>query len=196
MLTICVGPGKKALMNSVAQQLMTAEELWQLPDTGVRYELIDGELVETMPPGGIHGAVAVVLSTLLRIWMRQHGRGYIGVEAGFILARDPDKVRGPDVSYVRAERIPVSGIPEGFWTIAPDLAVEVVSPTETAEEIRAKVRDFLRAGTPMVWVIYPRSREVVVHLPDGTARTYHEQAELTAPAILPGFSCTVTELFE
>lgn len=183
-------------MSLITQQLMTAEDLWQLPDTGMRHELIDGELVEIMPPGGVHGAIAVILSTLLRVWAKQQRRGYIGVEAGYILKRNPDKVRGPDVSYVRAESIPASGVPEGFWTIAPDLAIEVVSPTETAEEIREKVRDFLVAGTSIVWVVYPRSREVIVHLPNGTAQTYDENAVLTSPTILPNFSCTVAELFE
>lgn len=183
-------------MSLVSQQLMTAEDLWQLSDNGMRHELIDGELLETMPPGGIHGAIAVILATLLRIWLKQQGRGYVGVEAGYILKRNPDKVRGPDVSYVQAERIPPSGVPEGFWEIAPDLAVEVVSPTETAQEIREKVRDFLAAGTPVVWVIYPRSREVVAHLPDGTAHTYDEHSVLSSPGILPNFSCLVAELFE
>ena len=183
-------------MSITTQQLMTAEDFWQLPDNGMHHELIDGEVFETMPPGGVHGSIAVILATLLRIWLKQQGGGYVGVEAGFILRRNPDKVRGPDISYVRAERIPPSGVPEGFWEFAPDLAVEVVSPTETAEEVREKVRDFLAAGTAVVWVVYPRSREVIVHLPDGTAQTFGEQTVLTVSTILPNFSCRVAELFE
>ena len=118
------------------------------------------------------------------------------VEAGYILARDPDTVRGPDVSYVQAKRIPPSGVPEGFWDLAPDLAVEVVSSSETAEEVREKVRDFLRAGTPLVWTIYPRAREVIVHTPDGIARTYTTHDTLAFSDLLPGFACSVDELFE
>jgi Uma2 family endonuclease len=183
------------MMSAVLHQTMTAQEVWQLPDTGMRRELVRGEVVETMPPGGQHGAIAVMLATLLRLWTQRGAGGYVGVEAGFVLARDPDTVRGPDVSYVHAERIPPEGVPEGFWPFAPDLAVEVVSPTETAEEVREKVRDFLRAGTLLVWTIYPRTREVVVHTADGLARTYGVGDTLEALAILPGFSCAVTELF-
>lgn len=183
-------------MHGVTQALLTAEDLWHLPDNGMHRELIDGELLETLPPGGMHGAIAVILATHLRLWTQQHGRGYVGVEAGYILARTPDRVRGPDVSYIRSERIPPGGIPEGFWEFAPDLAVEVVSPTQTAEEVCEKVRDFLRAGTCVVWVIYPRSREVSMHTPDGLARTYNEHDTLTLPDVLPGFACTVAALFE
>jgi len=182
-------------MSVSTQQLTTAEALWQLPDNGMRRELINGEVVETMPPGGIHGAIAVMLAMLLRLWVREQGHGYVGVESGYILARDPDVVRGPDVSYVRGKRIPSTGVPEGFWNLAPDLAVEVVSPSETADEVREKVRDLLAAGTPLVWTIYPRTREVIAHTPDGLARTYTQTDTLTFPDVLPGFSCTVSELF-
>ena len=182
-------------MSVSAQQLLTATDYWQLPDNGVQRALVRGEVVETMPPGGRHGVIAAILATLLRLWARSGPRGVVGVESGFTLTHNPDTVRGPDVFYVRPDRIPRSGIPEAFWEIAPDLAVEVVSPTETAEEIREKVRDFLAAGTPLVWVIYPRTQEVVVHTPDGLARTLSVDETLSAPDVLPGFSCTVAELF-
>ncbi|MGA7730326.1 MAG: Uma2 family endonuclease [Chloroflexia bacterium] len=182
-------------MSSIAQRLITAEEFWLLPGSK-HQELIGGEVVETIPPGGIHAEIAGELVRLLRNWFKQGRGGYAGVEAGFILARDPDKVRGPDVYFVRPERIPASGVPEAFWPIAPDLAVEVVSPSETADEVREKVRDFLTAGTPMVWTVYPRSREVVVHTADGLARTYADEDVIEFPEVLPGFSCKVAELFE
>jgi Uma2 family endonuclease len=183
-------------MSSVLPQAITTHDLWQLPDTGLHRELVRGEVIETMPPGGQHGAIAVILAMLLRLWTKQTVGGYVGVEAGYTLARDPDTVRGPDVSYVRAERIPSAGVPEGFWDLAPDLAVEVVSPSETAEDVREKVRDFLQAGTPLVWTIYPRTREVIVHTPDGIARTYNIDDTLMYSDVLPGFTCTVAELFE
>ncbi len=181
--------------STILEQLITAQDFWQLPVSTVHRELVQGEVVETMPPGGQHGAIAVILAMLLRLWAKKSG-GYVGVEAGYILARNPDTVRGPDVSYVRADHIPPPGIPEGFWELAPDLAVEVVSPSESADEVRAKVRDFLNAGTPLVWTIYPRSQEVIVHTPDGLARTYTSAMQLHFPETLPGFVCTVGELFE
>jgi Uma2 family endonuclease len=183
-------------VSSVLHQLLTAQDFWQLPDAAMRRELVHGEVRETMPPGGQHGAIAVMLAMLLRIWTKRSSGGYVGVEAGYILARDPDTVRGPDVSYVRAERIPSTGVPEGFWDLAPDLAVEVVSPSETAEEVREKVRDFLQAGTPLVWTIYPHTHEVIVHTPDGLARTFSPNDTLVFPDTLGDFSCTVAELFE
>ncbi len=182
-------------MSAVAQHLITAEDLWLMPVTDTRRELVRGEVVEIMPPGGRHGAIAVVLAMFLRLWTQKSTRGYVGVVAGYILRRNPDTVRGPDVSYIRADRIPTSGIPEGFWTLAPDLAVEIVSPSETADEVREKVRDFLNAGTPVVWTIYPRTQEIVVHTPDGLARTYNSDDVLEYPNVLPGFSCKVGELF-
>jgi Uma2 family endonuclease len=90
------------------------------------------------------------------------------------------------VFYVQAEHIPSTGIPDTFWEIAPDVAVEVVLPNESAEEMRDKVRDYLAAGTLLVWVIYPHSQEVIVHTPDGMARTYGATAVLENFDILPG----------
>ena len=182
-------------MSSVAQHLITAEEFWQLPQGDADRELVRGEVIEAMPPGGRHGGIAVALAILLRLWAQRTGGGYVGVEAGYVLGHDPDTVRGPDVSYVRADRIPPSGVPDGFWELAPDLAVEIVSPNETADEVRSKVRDFLAAGTPLVWTIYPRTSEVVAHTADGWARTYSRDDVLEPLDVLPGFSCKVVELF-
>jgi Uma2 family endonuclease len=181
-------------MSSVAQRLLTAEEFWQLPGDGKRRELVRGEMLDVLIPGGMHGVIAAALGAIVRSWASATG-GYAGIGAGYTLARNPATVRGPDVSYVRADRIPPGGVPEAFWPIAPDLAVEIVSPGETADEVRAKVRDYLAAGTPLVWTIYPRTREVVVHTADGLARAYTESDTIEYPGVLPGFTCPVAELF-
>ena len=183
-------------MSAVAQHLLTAEDFWQLPETDRQRELVRGEMIEVMPPGGQHGAIASELNAQLRAWAKAGPKGCVGVESGFILAHHPDTVRSPDVFYVRVERIPAIGIPEGFWELAPDLAVEVVSPSESAADVRDKVRDYLSAGTQLVWVIYPRSREVIVHTPDGLAKTYSHDDELTGFEVLPNFTCVVASLFE
>jgi Uma2 family endonuclease len=107
---------------------------------------------------------------------------------------DPDGVRAAAVSFVRQHRI--SGGVEGFWNLAPDLAVEVVSPHETAQDIWDKVNDYLAAGTPLVWVVYPRSKHVLVYTPDGMARTLQVSDLLQDSGVLPGFSMRVAELFE
>jgi Uma2 family endonuclease len=145
-------------------------------------------------PSGIHGDIALEVGSRLRAWAKAGKHGYTGVEAGYLLDHNPDLLRLPDVSYVQTERIPSSGIPDKHWELAPDLVVEVVSPSETADEVQEKVFDYLLAGTPMVWVIYSRTQQVVVHTPDGLARTLRGEDRLEF-AQLPGFSCTVAELF-
>lgn len=174
---------------------MTAEEFWHLPENGTRRALVRGKVVEEMPPGGRHGTVASEIVVRLHAWAASGSRGRVGVESGFVLDRDPDVVRGPDVFYVAPEHVPNEGVPEAFWNVTPDLAVEVVSSSETAGDVREKVRDYLVAGTPLVWVVYPRTREVVVHTPDGLARTYGADATLEGFEILPGFRCDVADLF-
>ncbi|MFV9506702.1 MAG: Uma2 family endonuclease [Oscillochloridaceae bacterium umkhey_bin13] len=179
---------------STTTQGLTAETFATMP--GSRHqELVYGEVVETMPPGGIHGELALTLGMFVKLWLKQGASGVAGVESGFILARDPDLVRSPDVYYIRPERVPVEGAPDGFWPIAPDLAVEVVSPNDTAEEIETKVFEYLSAGTAAVWVVYPRAQRVTVHTPDGFARTYPADATLTMPELLPGFSLLIKDLF-
>ena len=175
---------------------MTADEFWSLPGDGKRRSLVRGEVVEEMPPGGLHGLVASEVLVRLHAWSRNGPEGRVGVESGLVLSRDPATVRGPDVLYVRPDHVPEIGVPEAFWNVAPDLAVEVVSPGEEAADVREKVRDYLAAGTPLVWVVYPRTREVMVHTPDGLARTYGEGDVLEGFEVLPEFTCAVTDLFE
>lgn len=172
---------------------MTAEEFWRLPESVKRRSLVRGEVVETMPPGGLHGVLALEVSVRLHQWAKNGPGGFVGVESGFLLARDPDTVRGPDVFYVGPDRAPDTGVPEAFWDVAPDLAVEVVSPGEGADDVRQKVRDYLAADARLVWVVYPRTREVVVHTPDGLALAVGAGDTLEA---FDGFTCAVAELFD
>ncbi|RRR75304.1 MAG: Uma2 family endonuclease, partial [Candidatus Viridilinea halotolerans] len=126
-------------------ELLTAEAFATLPASELRQELAFGEVVETMPPGRKHGRIALRIGKLIDNWAEQGPGGESGVESGFILARDPDLVRSPDAYYVRAERLPAGDDDEGFWRIPPDLAVEVVSPSDSAEELQQKIREYLAA---------------------------------------------------
>lgn len=180
---------------AIANKLLTAEEFWLLPEGEGKRELVQGEVVEWMPVGGVHSDIAAEIMLQLRQWAKQGNHGFVGGEAGYILQRNPDGVRAADVSFVRREHIPIEGIPEKFWDLAPDLAVEVVSPSETADEIWEKVSDYLAAGTPLVWVIYPRSKQAVAYTPDGIGRTLHTEDSLEDAAVLPGFSCKLVDLF-
>lgn len=182
---------------TIAEKLMTAEEFWKLPERETKLELVRGRVIETMPPGGLHGRIASKLLTRLENWASLNGTGETGMESGFSLALEPDTTRSPDAFFVRADRVQeAGGTPEAYWKIPPDLAVEVISPSESAEDIQAKVRDYLLAGTPLVWVVYPRTREIVEHTPDGLARTRTEKDTLENADVLPGFSCVVCELFQ
>ena len=182
-------------MSSVTHRVLTAEEFAQLPEAHKFLELVRGEVVATKPSGALSGATVANIGARLAAWAQRSGRGYVSVASGYIVSRSPDTVRGPDVSYIRADRVPEGRVPEGFGVGAPDLVVEVVSPSETADEVREKLRDFLAAGTPLVWTVYPRTREVVVHTPDGMARTFGANDVIEYPEVLPGFSCRVAELF-
>ncbi|MCX2728234.1 Uma2 family endonuclease [Thermomicrobium sp. 4228-Ro] len=186
-------------MQAIGQQehLLTVDDLVALPERpGIRYELHEGKLVEMPGAGGIHAAIVVRLVLLLHQFVTSRRLGFVfGDGLGYILRRNPDTVRIPDVSVVRRERVPAGGIPEGFWPGAPDLAVDIVSPHDRAEEVHERVRDYLGAGTRLVWVLWPKSRTVTVYWPDGTARELGPDEKLTGGDVLPGFEVSVSELF-
>ena len=182
--------------SSPSEPLLTAEDLYDLPDDGRhRYELVDGRLVVSEPPGMTHGGITVNFAMLLGTFVRQHRLGRVYGEAGYVLRRGPDTVRGPDVSFVRADRLPPRGRAHRFYEGAADLVVEIVSPGDRAGELARKVAGYLAAGTALVWVVYPEIRTVVAHRPDGTARVHGEDDTLHGGDVLPGFAVRVAELF-
>jgi len=185
----------KMVTAPVSTARYTAEDLWRWPEDGLRHELVRGEVVSMTPPGGAHGGIAVMLAEGLNAHVRAHRLGRVMVETGYILFRDPDTVRAPDVSFLAAARIPGGRLPERFIEGAPDLAVEVVSPGDTHSEVQERVQDYLRAGSRQVWVVEPRTRSLTVYAPDGTARILGEADTLAAEELLPGFALPLRELF-
>lgn len=175
-------------------QLVHAEDLHDLPG-GVRYELIDGVLIELMPPGSEHGMIAANLVGRLWSFLQSHpGLGILLTEVGFVLRRDPDTVRAPDAAFIRADR--VSGrLPKTFWEGAPDLAVEVVSPGDRPGEIQAKIREWIGAGARLVWVLYPDSPSIHIIRSLTDRWTLGPEDALDGGDVLPGFSCQVSDLF-
>src|SRR5205807_4190515 len=119
--------------------------LYELPDA-FRCELIDGVLIELSPPGGEHAGIASEINGLLREFVKPRGLGRVVGEMGFVLRRDPDTVRAPDVAFIRAEHIPPTGLGRGFWDGSPDLVIEVISPSNTASEMQGKLRDWIEGG--------------------------------------------------
>ena len=115
--------------------------------------------------------------------------------AGFILRRNPDTVRAPDASFVTGDRLPEGDLPLGYLELAPDLAVEVASPSDSARDIQEKVADWLRAGTRLVWVIYPATRSATIHVSDDRFEEVSEEGTLLGEHVIPGFACDLSELF-
>lgn len=181
---------------STSTKLMTADELFVMPHDGFRYELVKGVLKEMPLAGGEHGAINARLMTLLGQHIKIDNLG-VGFAAGtgFQLASGPDTVRAPDVAFVRRERINESGIPEKFWPGAPDLAVEVLSPGDTYEEVDDKVEEWLAAGTSAVWVVNPKRRSVSVYRSMTEVTRLSEGDELDGGEVVPGFRCKVSEIF-
>ena len=179
------------------QTFVTVEEFLEQYSTKKypSYELVQGELVEMSPPGGIHGEIAATITIVLGNHVRQNNLGRIMVETGYRLEREPDTVRAPDVSFIRTERLSSGGLPKAYVEGAPDLAVEVVSPYDPASEVEGKVHDYLNTGTQRVWVVYSNLRRVVAYNSDGSVRWYHEGDSLEDQELLPGFSLNISELF-
>lgn len=177
-------------------QLMTAEDLWLLPDDGLRYELVRGELVNLPMSSFANSVLGVRVVAALGNFAARGKLGMVtGADCPFILARNPDTARLPNLAFVRAERLPVPEDRRRFPEMAPDLAVEVLSPSDRTVETNDKVLDYLDAGVRLVWVVDPPRRTVTVYTPDGIARVLREHDTLDGGDVLPGFQLAIADLF-
>lgn len=175
---------------------MTATDLLRLPDDGNRYELVEGELRMMTPASPRHGRIAMRIGSLIEQHARKHNLGVAyAAETGFKLRENPDTVRAADVAFLARRRLPAEGEPEGFWAIAPDLVVEVVSASDTASGVQSKVADWLRAGCRLVWVVYPDTQSVTEYRSLAEVRVLTADQELQGGDVLPGFTCGVAEIF-
>ncbi|MDP6559779.1 MAG: Uma2 family endonuclease [Candidatus Binatia bacterium] len=138
-----------------------------MPKDGRWYELIKGELIKMTPPGGLHDEIPLRQGRYLQTHVEIDELGKVMVDSGFLLAFQPDIVRGLDISFVATNRFPPDGLPERFFSATPDLAMEIVSPEDTDIEVQDKVMDYLTHGTRQVWVVRPRQGTVPVYRPDG-----------------------------
>jgi Uma2 family endonuclease len=181
---------------STASQTFTAEDLLRMPDDGFRYELVRGELRKMAAAGYIHGRVVMNLSTPLDQYVRAHNLGTVcAAETGFKLATNPDTVRAPDVAFIRRERVEEVGDVGGYWPGAPDLVVEVISPSDTYSEVEEKILEWLEAGVRLVIVANPRKRVITVYrsLTDITVLTEHDV--LSGGDVVPGWTMLVRHVF-
>jgi Uma2 family endonuclease len=158
----------------------------------VRYELRDGELITMANAKAGHEQTKSLILCALVPYVVQHPIGRIYAEASFALS--PSRVHAPDVSFLRIE-LAVRADPDHIFQSAPDLAIEVVSDSESALDLREKIQDYLDAGTKAVWAVYPKLQVIAVYDHSGV-REFRGDQVLEAPDILPGFQAKVTQFFE
>jgi Uma2 family endonuclease len=181
---------------AITTKLMTADELFRLPDDGLRHELVRGELTTMAPPGFEHGDLALAIGGELRVYVRAHRLGRVTSEVGIILTDDPDTVRAPDVAFVRRDRLPSGDAARGYFRGAPDLAVEVISPNDLYTEVDENVAEWLEHGTRLVFVVNPRRRTVAVHRPGQPVAVLGINDTLDAGDVVPGWSLALRDLFD
>jgi Uma2 family endonuclease len=178
--------------------LLTAAEFAQVPKPpdGSTQELVRGVVITKSPPGFEHGHIQGNTFYLLKHHVRPHKLGRVTVESGMLTERDPDTVRGPDVAFWSAERLPLDQpLPRGYPEVAADLCAEILSPSNRLAQIREKMREYFNRGVRMVWVIDPEDRTVTVYRSPDEGRLLHESATLTGEEVVPGFQCLVAEFF-
>ena len=174
----------------------TVEELLRMPDDGFRYELVGGELRKIAPAGNKHGYITMNWSGPLHRHVREKGLGRVyTAETGFLLARDPDTVRAPDAAFVSQARLDETGEVEGYWPGAPDLAVEVISPSDTHTEVVEKALAWLEAGCRMVLAVDSSRRTGTVYRALDDIRILTANETLDGADLVPGWSLPVADLF-
>lgn len=178
-------------MPMTVETLITADELLRLPDDGSRHELVKGELRKMSPSGARHGRIAAKIIGKLVAYTQAHKTGAVyASEVGFRIARNPDTVRAPDAAFVRAERVVDT---PGFFEGPPDVAFEVVSPSDSYSHVQAKTKDWLRAGTCVVVVVDPSTRGIAIHRPDNTQQ--HTDG-IRIDDVIPGWEMSAADVFD
>ena len=184
-------------MTATGTRPVTADELLRLSANGFRGELVRGELRETMSTGIEHGKIVMKLGLRLGTFIEPRRLGtLVGSDSGFWLERDPDTVREPDIAFVSADRMPMDRRIKGFGEGAPDLVVEIVSPTDTVDEVSRKALMWQDHGARLVWVLHPDHRTVDVYRPGQPVQTLTSEDSLDGHDVLPGFRCDIGSIFD
>jgi Uma2 family endonuclease len=179
----------------IEKTLYTPEDLLKIPE-GKHYELVDGQLVEREMSLRACEVAANIIYILGNYTRRRDLGGVYSSEVGYqCFPEAPNKVRKPDVSFIRKDRLSAE-MTEGHVPIPPDLAVEVVSPGDSYYDVMEKVREYLRAGVRLVWVLDPNSRVLEIYRVDGAGGPLDDSRELSGEDVIPGFACKVVDLFE
>lgn len=187
--------------NSMSQQarhtsprLLSIEEFARLRESEEhRSELVRGVLVREPRPGAYHGRTQARLAERLNAYVERHDLGSVFTDVGVEIPGQPRTVRGPDIAFYAADRVP-DPLPEGFLKTAPDLAIEIVSPSNTASEMLEKVKEYLEAGSSLVWVVDPGSRRTTVYRSPQDSRVVKEGETLDGEEVVPGFRVVLNEV--
>ena len=183
-------------MTTTDAGLLTADDLLRLHSSGVRGELIQGVLCETMSSGVEHGQVVMELGRHLGNFVVPQRLGrLIGSDSGVLLQREPDTVREPDIAFISAAQLPLDKRESGYLEAVPELVVEIVSPSDNPDDVLQKARMWLSYGVRLVWVIHPDTRSVDVHRTGTPVVAIEEDGYLDGADVLPGFVCPVKSIF-
>jgi len=175
---------------------MTIDAFEQLPDDGNRYELVDGELERMPPTGEVHGDVDRQFIWLLESHIRPRGIEKLFVETSFVLSPDRQTVRQPDIAFVHAERLLQDRDRERSVRLAPDLVIEIVSPSDRRSAVVAKAHEYLSCGVRLVWTVDPPSRTITVFRIDGTNDVLGRDDTIDGEDVLPGFRAALRDIFQ
>jgi len=175
--------------------LLTSEDLWKIVADGSRYELWDGELVPMTPVGMQHAVIVARLGNFLSNYLNQHPLGVVGMEGGFTVRRQPDKVFAPDLHFVSKDRLAKEGITEKFADYPPDLAVEVLSPDDKASDLQRKVEAYLAGGVQTIWIVEPGTKTVTVYRSHQDVKILTADQELDGGDVIPGFRVKISDIF-
>jgi len=182
-------------MSAIATKLITAEEFMNMPEPadGSKQELLRGEIVTMAMNQDEHCLVQAHMVWLLKNVVYPGKLGWVLTENAVTIERDPDTVRGPDISFYSIHRVP--NRPHGYNPLPPDLVVEILSPSDRRGAVRDKIREYIRAGVPLIWLVDPELQIATVYA--GSIRgVEHDSADtITGGDVLPGFACKVAEFF-
>jgi Uma2 family endonuclease len=181
---------------AVTSGTLSAEEYWALPDDGRRTELVRGKVLTIPSPGFQHGELCLRIGFVIMQFLAAKPFGRIvSNDAGVITERDPDTVRGPALSFYSFDRLPSHQSPQGYPDVAPDLSLEVKSPSDRWNKLVSKAAELLDAGVTVVCIVDPESQKVQIHRADEAVRTLARDEFLEFADVLPGFSVRVGDLF-
>jgi len=185
-----------AVLETTVEKPITVEDFYEIAFKGFRGELVEGELKETMPTSILHGIIAGRIAIILGFFVLQNKLGEVlTAETGFRLFVDKKTVRVPDVSFLSNEKLAEIKNVNKFYDGTPDLAVEVISLSETYNDVQGKLEDYLSAGVKMVWIIRPENKTVTAYRTLFDFKILREDEELDGADVLPNFKCNVADIF-